>query len=89
MADGNSEIQFDFAIDENKLREVANALKTPDELRHLQNLRNEFGVDISAGELLVGKEFAEWLDNAEAELQARLLAELREVSAQCPPYPAQ
>ena len=88
MADGNSEIQFDFAIDENKLREVANALKTPDELRHLQNLRNEFGVDISAGELLVGKEFAEWLDNAEAELQARLLAELREVSAQCPPYPA-
>jgi sulfopyruvate decarboxylase TPP-binding subunit len=87
MADGNSEIQFDFAIDENKLREVANALKTPDELRHLQNLRNEFGVDISAGELLVGKEFAEWLDNAEAELQARLLAELREVSAQCPPYP--
>ena len=87
MADSNSEIQFDFAIDENKLREVANALKTPDELRHLQNLRNEFGVDISAGELLVGKEFAEWLDNAEAELQARLLAELREVSAQCPPYP--
>ena len=89
MADGNSEIEFDFAINENKLREVANALKTPDELRHLQNLRNEFGVDISAGELLVGKEFAEWLDNAEAELQARLLAELREVSAQCPPYPAQ
>ena len=88
MADGNSEIEFDFAINENKLREVANALKTPDELRHLQNLRNEFGVDISAGELLVGKEFAEWLDNAEAELQARLLAELREVSAQCPPYPA-
>ena len=87
MADGNSEIEFNFAIDENKLREVANALKTPDELRHLQNLRNEFGVDISAGELLVGKEFAEWLDNAEAELQARLLAELREVSAQCPPYP--
>ena len=87
MPDGNSEIEFNFAIDENKLREVANALKTPDELRHLQNLRNEFGVDISAGELLVGKEFAEWLDNAEAELQARLLAELREVSAQCPPYP--
>lgn len=88
MADGNSEIQFDFAIDENKLREVANSLKTADQLRHLQNLRNEFGVDISAGELLVGKEFAEWLENAEAALQAQLLAELREVSAQCPPYPA-
>ena len=88
MADGNSGIEFDFAIDENKLREVANASKTPDQLRHLQNLRNEFGVDISAGELLVGKEFAEWLDNTEAALQARLLAELREVTAECPPYPA-
>jgi sulfopyruvate decarboxylase TPP-binding subunit len=88
MADGNSGIEFDFAIDENKLREVANSLKTADQLRHMQNLRNEFGVDISEGELLVGNEFAEWLENAEAELQARLLAELREVSAQCPPYPA-
>lgn len=88
MADSNSEIQFDFAIDENKLREVANALKTPDQLRYLQKLRDEFDVDISAGELLVGNEFAEWLDATEAALQARLLAELREVSAQCPPYPA-
>lgn len=73
MADSNSEIEFDFAIDENKLREVANSLKTADQLRHLQNLRNEF---------------AEWLENTEAALQAQLLAELREVSAQCPPYPA-
>lgn len=88
MADGNSEIEFNFAIDENKLREVANALKTPDQLRYLQKLRDEFDVDISAGELLVGNEFAEWLDATEAALQARLLAELREVSAQCPPYPA-
>lgn len=88
MADSNSEIQFDFAIDENKLREVANSLKTADQLRHLQNLRNEFGVDISEGELLVGNEFAEWLENTEAALQSRLLDELREVSAQCPPYPA-
>lgn len=88
MADGNSGVEFDFAIDENKLREVANSLKTADQLRHLQNLRNEFGVDISEGELLVGNEFAEWLENTEAVLQARLLAELREVSAQCPPYPA-
>mgnify|MGYP003600671978 CR=1 FL=1 len=88
MPDNNAEVEFDFAINENKLREVANSLKTPDQLRYLQKLRDEFDVDISAGELLVGKEFAEWLDNAEAELQARLLAELREVSAQCPPYPA-
>ena len=63
MADGNSEIQFDFAIDENKLREAANALKTRDQLLHLQRLRDEFNVDISAGELLVGNEFNEWLDN--------------------------
>ena len=88
MPDNNTEIEFNFAIDENKLREVANSLKTADQLRHLQNLRNEFGVDISEGELLVGNEFAEWLDNVEAELQARLLAELREVTAECPPYPA-
>jgi sulfopyruvate decarboxylase TPP-binding subunit len=88
MPDGNSEIEFNFAIDENKLREVANSLKTADQLRHLQNLRNEFGVDISAGELLIGKEFAEWLDATEAALQARLLADLREVTAECPPYPA-
>lgn len=88
MADGNSEIEFNFAIDENKLREVANSLKTPDQLRHLQNLRNEFGVDISKGELLVGNEFTEWLDATEAALQAQLLDELREVTAQCPPYPA-
>ena len=83
-----TEIEFDFAINENKLREAANALKTPDQLLHLQRLRDEFNVDISAGELLVGNEFAEWLDNAEAALQARLLAELREVTAECPPYPA-
>lgn len=88
MPDNNAEIEFDFAIDENKLREVANSLKTADQLRHLQNLRNEFGVDISAGELLVGNEFAEWLENTEATLQAQLLDELREVTAQCPPYPA-
>lgn len=88
MPDNNAEIEFNFAIDENKLREVANSLKTPDQLRHLQNLRNEFGVDISAGELLVGNDFAEWLENTEAALQAQLLAELREVTAQCPPYPA-
>ena len=88
MPDNNTEIEFDFAIDENKLREVANSLKTADQLRHLQNLHNEFGVDISEGELLVGNEFAEWLENTEAALQAQLLAELREVSAQCPPYPA-
>ena len=88
MADGKSEIEFNFAIDENKLREVANSLKTADQLRHLQNLRNEFGVDISAGELLVGNAFNEWLENTEAALQSRLLDELREVSAQCPPYPA-
>lgn len=88
MPDNNAEIEFNFAIDENKLREVANSLKTADQLRHMQNLRNEFGVDISEGELLVGNEFAEWLENTEAALQAQLLAELREVSAQCPPYPA-
>ena len=88
MADSNSEIQFDFAIDENKLREAANALKTRDQLLHLQRLRDEFNVDISAGELLVGNEFAEWLEITEAALQARLLDELREVSAQCPPDPA-
>jgi sulfopyruvate decarboxylase TPP-binding subunit len=87
MPDNNTEIEFDFAIDENKLREVANSLKTPDQLRHLQKLRDEFDVDISAGELLVGNEFAEWLENTEAALQARLLDELREVTAQCPPYP--
>jgi sulfopyruvate decarboxylase TPP-binding subunit len=87
MPDNNTEIEFDFAIDENKLREVANSLKTPDQLRHLQKLRDEFDVDISAGELLVGNEFAEWLENIEAALQARLLDELREVTAQCPPYP--
>ena len=83
-----TEIEFDFAINENKLREAANALKTRDQLLHLQRLRDEFNVDISAGELLVGNEFNEWLDNAEAALQSRLLDELREVSAQCPPYPA-
>ena len=73
MADGNSGIEFDFAIDENKLREVANALKTPDQLRHLQNLRNEFGVDISAGELLVGKEFAEWLDKGSSQKKEKIV----------------
>lgn len=88
MPDNNAEVEFNFAIDENKLREVANSLKTPDQLRYLQKLRDEFDVDISAGELLVGNEFAEWLENTEAALQAQLLAELREVSAQCPPYPA-
>lgn len=86
MPDNNTEIEFDFAIDENKLREVANSLKTPDQLRYLQKLRDEFDVDISAGELLVGNEFNEWLENTEAALQARLLDELREVTAQCPPY---
>ena len=83
-----TEIEFEFAINENKLREAAKALKTRDQLLHLQRLRDEFNVDISAGELLVGNEFNEWLDNAEAALQSRLLDELREVSAQCPPYPA-
>ena len=88
MPDNNAEVEFDFAINENKLREVANSLKTADQLRYLQKLRDEFDVDISAGELLVGNEFAEWLENTEAALQAQLLAELREVTAQCPPYPA-
>lgn len=88
MPDNNAEVEFDFAINENKLREVANSLKTADQLRYLQKLRDEFDVDISAGELLVGKEFAEWMENTEAALQAQLLAELREVTAQCPPYPA-
>lgn len=58
--------------------------KTPFQVLHLQRLREEFGVDIGPTQTLKGAELEAWIIQAEDALQARLLAELREVSAQCP-----
>lgn len=62
--------------------------KTPFQVLHLKRLRDEFQVNTAPAEDLAGPELEAWILNAEDELQARLLAELREVTSQCPPYPA-
>ena len=62
--------------------------KTPFQVLHLQRLKDEFEVDTTGAEALSGQELEAWIHQAEDKLQARLLAELREVTAQCPPYPA-
>lgn len=56
--------------------------KTPFQKLHLQRLRDEFGVDIGQAQGLHGPELEAWIFQAEDELQARLLAELREVTVQ-------
>lgn len=58
--------------------------KTPFQVLHLQRLSEEFGVDIGPTQTLQGAELEAWILQAEDDLQARLLAELRAVSAQCP-----
>lgn len=63
--------------------------KTPFQVLHLQRLSEEFGVDIDPTQTLGGSELEAWINQAEDDLQARLLAELRDVTAECcPPYPA-
>lgn len=62
--------------------------KTPFQVLHLKRLSEEFGVDIGPAQPLEGPELESWILQAEDALQARLLAELREVTAECPPYPA-
>lgn len=61
--------------------------KTPFQAFHLKRLRDEFQVNTAPAEDLSGPELEAWILQVEDELQARLLAELREVTAQCP-YPA-
>ena len=61
--------------------------KTPFQVLHLQRLSEEFGVDIGPAQTMQGAELEAWILQAEDALQARLLSELREVSARCPPYP--